>query len=275
MKPKIVISDFDGTLFSPHTLYHPLDVDILHRLGKANILRIIATGRSMYSLRKVLPNDFPVDYIIFSSGAGILEWKSQNILYSELLHPAEVKEITAKLYRYEFDFMLHDPIPHNHRFSYYLHDEMHPDFERRLKLYAPYAERIYSSPIEREATQAIVINTDGTYAQQVIGRILNHFNVIRTTSPLDGQTRWIEIFPKNVSKAKAAEWLCTYLNISIDSTLAVGNDYNDQQLLDWAAISFITETAPNELKDKYRPTLSPARAGFSKAVLDSIQFLGD
>ena len=275
MEAKIVISDFDGTLYTPQHQYHAKDLDTLRLLGRQGFVRVIATGRSMYSLQKVLPNDFPIDYIIFSSGAGIFEWKSRLLLFGIQLQPEEVKEITTRLYEHKFDFMLHEPIPHNHRFVYYLHDNMHPDFERRLKLYAPYAERVHVLPIERPATQAIVINADGAAAQQVLGRIFSRYNVIRTTSPLDGETRWLEIFPKNVSKANAAEWLCKYLYIQPEESIAVGNDYNDQQLLDWAALSFITETAPAELKARYRITLSPAQAGFSKAVLKAIRFTED
>ncbi len=271
MRPQIVISDFDGTLFSPQHAIHPGDIDTLQRLGREGIVRVIATGRSMYSLRKVLPADFPVDYIVFSSGAGILDWKNRLILNKTHLRPYDVKDITTFLFKHKFDFMLHDPIPYNHRFVYYLHDEMHPDFERRLKLYAPYAERVYVLPVEREATQAIVINADGAETQKTLQRIFDRYNVIRTTSPLDGQTRWIKIFPKNVSKANAASRLCTYLNLSPNRTLAVGNDYNDEQLLDWASTSYIMETAPEELKSKYIPTRSLQEAGFSKAVLKAIQ----
>jgi len=275
MEAKIVISDFDGTLYTPQHQYHAKDLDTLRLLGKQGFVRVIATGRSMYSLQKVLPDDFPVDYIIFSSGAGILDWRSGTILFTAHLQANEVKEITAQLVARQFDFMLHDPIPHNHRFVYYLHDEMHPDFERRIKLYAPYAERVYLLPIEKEATQAIVINADGATTQQVLKQIFNRFNVIRTTSPLDDMTTWIEIFPQNVSKANAAGWLCKYLCIEAEKSIAVGNDYNDQQLLDWAAVSFITESAPAELKARYRVTLSPAQAGFSKAVLKAVRFAGD
>ncbi len=268
MIPKMVISDFDGTLFSPQHSIHPDDIKTLHWLGKRKIVRIIATGRSMYSLQKVLPPDFPVDYIAFSSGAGILDWKTRKLLTKRQLRAAEVKELTAFLFEQQCDFMVHEPIPLNHRFNYFIHNNMHADFERRIKLYAPYAKRIEELPLTVPATQIIVIHTDGPAAHQKLSKALAGYNIIRTTSPLDGKTIWIEIFPRDVSKAEAANWLCSYLCISPNAVMAVGNDYNDRQLLDWAAISYIMETAPDQLKGKYRSTLSPAEAGFSKAVAE-------
>jgi hydroxymethylpyrimidine pyrophosphatase-like HAD family hydrolase len=90
--------------------------------------------------------------------------------------------------------------------------------------------------------------------------------VIRTTSPLDGASRWIEIFPLSVSKARGAEWVVRRHGIRDQDVLAVGNDYNDLDLLDWAAASYLVKNAPQPLHDLFPTVPSNDASGFSEAV---------
>ena len=70
---KIVFTDLDGTLLNSDQHPGRRDLEMLHRLGEQGIVRVIVTGRNLFSLSKVLGDDFPVDYVIFSTGAGILD----------------------------------------------------------------------------------------------------------------------------------------------------------------------------------------------------------
>jgi 3-deoxy-D-manno-octulosonate 8-phosphate phosphatase KdsC-like HAD superfamily phosphatase len=52
--------------------------------------------------------------------------------------------------------------------------------------------------------------------------------------------------------------------------VALGNDYNDRELLDWAGTSFISSEAPNELISLYH-LMPPAGFGPLAFVLDKLQ----
>jgi hydroxymethylpyrimidine pyrophosphatase-like HAD family hydrolase len=94
--------------------------------------------------------------------------------------------------------------------------------------------------------------------------------VIRSTSPLDGKSIWIEIFPKTVSKGLAAAWLCQRLGCDPANVIGIGNDYNDIDLLNWTQHSFVVENAPYELKQKFQITESNVNSGFTKVVQKKI-----
>jgi hydroxymethylpyrimidine pyrophosphatase-like HAD family hydrolase len=87
-----------------------------------------------------------------------------------------------------------------------------------------------------------------------------------TTSPLDGRSRWIEIFPKEVSKALAAVRIAIDLGIPEQAVMAIGNDYNDTDLLKWAARSFVVNDAPEELLALFPVVRSGDESDFSEAV---------
>ena len=76
----IIISDLDGTLLNSEKSISCKDIVTLELSGDQGFLRIIATGRSLYSVQKVLPHYVPVDYIVFSCGAGVFDWKNKRLL---------------------------------------------------------------------------------------------------------------------------------------------------------------------------------------------------
>jgi len=92
-------------------------------------------------------------------------------------------------------------------------------------------------------------------------------HVIRTTSPLDKQSLWIEVFPHNVNKGAAVTQLAEKLGIPLAQCMVIGNDYNDCDMLNLPeALGFVVANAPVELRNKYRCVQSNDADGFSVAV---------
>jgi Cof subfamily protein (haloacid dehalogenase superfamily) len=263
----IVITDLDGTLLDSHCTVQKQDHRIFNKLKSRGIYAVIATGRSFFSLKKVLPLHFPLDYLIFSCGAGIMEWPSKEIIFSSQLEPPQVAAIGNKLIAMNLDFMVQCPIPDNHKFSFYHSGRENPDFFRRIELYQKFAEPLTGNLEDfGPASQIIVISANGEYILPHIKASIKGISIVQTTSPLDHKTNWIEILSPGISKAHAARWLCDRLGISQSRSLAVGNDYNDLHLLKWAGISFVVENAPEEIKKQFNITSSNDKNGFSQAV---------
>jgi len=61
----MIITDLDGTLLTRERTVSNNDINTLVDLGKLNIPRIIATGRSVLSAKRVLSDNFPIDFLIF------------------------------------------------------------------------------------------------------------------------------------------------------------------------------------------------------------------
>ena len=78
-KIKIVVTDLDGTLLPSQGCISKKNYNTLVSLRDKEIIRVIATGRTLYSAMAVLPEDFPIDYLIFSSGAGIIQWNTKEL----------------------------------------------------------------------------------------------------------------------------------------------------------------------------------------------------
>jgi len=264
----MIITDLDGTLFkSDHTCGQD-DYRTLLELGDTGHIRVIATGRSLHSAHKVLPPDFPIDYLIFSSGAGLMDWKRKKLLLTHSLTPNEVTQVGISLKKRGLDFMIQYPIPENHHFLFHRTSNPNIDFERRIKVYKGFASELTIGPEAfGRATQFIaIVCKDALHEYENIKNEFKNLKVIRATSPLDHQSIWIEIFPKAVSKGQTAMVLCDKLNLSYKSTIGIGNDFNDIDLLGFTYKSAVVENAPIELKETYPISTSNNNSGFSNAV---------
>ncbi|RUT77991.1 HAD family hydrolase [Ancylomarina longa] len=266
-KIKIVVTDLDGTLLPSRGEVSKKNYECLEGLGQEQIIRVIATGRTLYSALAVLPEDFPIDYLIFSSGAGIMKWENKELIYSQQLEAGEVYELAEILMKQEVDFMILDPIPLNHQFWYYQSGKKNPDFDRRLSLYKQFATPIGKmEDSRRDACQILVILPNKVDGFEELKTKFQDIKIIRATSPLDHESIWMEIFPIHISKGFGCQWLCNHLEVSREESIVVGNDYNDIDLLEWGKYAFVVENAPQELKLKYPLTKNVINDGFAYAV---------
>ena len=112
----IAVTDLDGTLLDGSHRLSRANRAALHTLGEAQILRVVATGRSPFSARKVIDSEFPIDYLVCSSGAAILSWPQNDLLKSTDLPGSRAIQVAHRLKELELDFMLHAATPENHRF---------------------------------------------------------------------------------------------------------------------------------------------------------------
>lgn len=270
IKPSgLFIVDFDGTLLRSDRTFNAADLEALQQLGELGIVRTIATGRSLFSFKRACVTKLPLDFVIFSMGAGVLQYNGGEIVRQAGLETHEVKRACKVLKSCRLDFMVHRPIPDNHRFAYFRSSSKNDDFERRLRLYNQHAEPLneFSHGLDL-ATQllAVVPSVDHSAALAKIRSALPDFSVIQTTSPLDGKSTWIEIFPNAVSKSLTAAWLADQLQIDKQWTVAVGNDYNDLDMLEWTDNSYVVDNAPADLKNRFTAVASNNDGGVAEAA---------
>ena len=263
----MVIMDLDGTILPRKGKIDKRDLEVIDMLEKEKVCRVIATGRSVFSFKRDLGNDFPIDYLIFSSGAGILNWKTKELFYSRNLQSYETQTIAKKLWSEKLSFALHEPIPDNHKYLYADIDNTTPDFYYRNELYSQYAKPLENPEAEfGEACQFLIISKNNSGVHEKIKQMFPGHHVERTTSPLDGKSIWTEIFPLGISKGSGSLFLSNKLNIPLSNIMAVGNDYNDVTLLDWAENSFIVSGSSDELCEKYEVVGDDEYTGLCEAI---------
>ena len=266
--PHLVVTDLDGTLLDSASRLSGANRRTLETLGRHGVVRAVATGRSLYSARLVMREDFPIDYLAFSSGAGVVSWEDGRLLRSLAMDPALVHRLVARLRSLALDFMVQHAAPDSHRFHFVRSSQRNPDFEHRIERYDGYAQRWRDEVgTEIEVSQFVVIEPPGTASHlELLAREFEEVHVVRTTSPLDHASTWIELFPDGVSKARASDWLRERHAIDPARTVAVGNDYNDLDMLEWAEHARVVSNAPASMRARYDVVRANDDDGFTEAV---------
>ncbi|HPB04876.1 MAG TPA: HAD family hydrolase, partial [Prolixibacteraceae bacterium] len=232
---RLVATDLDGTLLRDDKTISVADYNSLVGLGKFGIVRVAATGRSLHKVYEVLSVDTPFDFIVFSTGAGIFDWKKQQLLFAEQFDGQRSFQLCSFLYQLGINFLIFKPIPHNNLFFYHRGKSFCPEFENYLVRHVGDFEQLNVLDYSDIAGQFLIFIPNNNFIfSDIRERLIQEFDnikIIRTTSPVDNRFIWLEIFPESVSKGHGISWLCDFLGIDRKHTVAVGNDFNDIDML--------------------------------------------
>lgn len=268
---RLLATDLDGTLETSGGVLKQEEVQLLQKAGEMGLKRVLLTGRNYYSLNRIIRRDDPFDYICFSSGTGIVHWPEGNLLKASSMDPKEAERAESLLLKGEYSFFRLYPIPENQRFTCYQGKHPAEDFFRRQEKYRQWeAEKPAASP-----SQFLVILQEEQERENLIellNRSMPTLSLIRATSPMDGKSPWLEIFAPGVDKGSALSWICRQLGIKASETAALGNDWNDLHMLEWAGVARVVHNSPEALKEQFG-SLGEKASALSEflALLDIIE----
>lgn len=272
-KPKIsaVVTDLDGTLLTDDKLVNAEDLAVLNELGEMGVKRIAATGRNLRISKEVLTADFPIDYLIFSTGSGIYDWKNKEIIHASELACDVATPIIDCFIAEGFDFTVHEPIPDNHRFLFHRHNKVNKHFDKYIDSYPDYGK-----PFERDTfcmkgvCQLLAIIETDVKKYERLSSTFTQAKFVRTTSPFDYKSMWIEVFPAHISKAHGLKVLGQKYNIDFVEMVGIGNDYNDVDFLNVVGYPRVVANAHPDLLKKYPVVATNEHCGFAQAVKELI-----
>ena len=270
-KLKLVATDLDGTFLRNDKSISKENIDILHSLGEKGILRVVATGRNLKKTMEVISADVPFDYIVFSSGAGVYDWKQDKLLYHQNLNQLVVQQIADFLVALNLNFHLFKPVPENYRCWFHRGSIPCTEFESYFGFHQSHAEPLpLKQKLDSDACQFLVVfpnNPERFLAfKSEIELQFPEVKVVRTSSPLETGYIWMEIFHQSVSKGNGVKFVCDSLQIEHEYTLGIGNDFNDLDLLEFTNFSYLVENGPQEMKDQFLLARSNEENAFAHAV---------
>lgn len=266
-KTSLFATDLDGTLLRNDGTFSARDLAALETLRDRGCAVVLATGRSPLSLQRCLgKRKLPVDWYVLSSGAGILNSVGE-VTLSRTLAPDDTFAIHNAFADLGItDTSIQGTFPDAH-ILHWMDGKHCLDFRKRLAYYRDFCRKIDCPEIS--STEVIgFVHPD--QAEQVISALSEAFrgkySIVRATSPIDHYTVWVEVFAQGVNKASACDTIRKELGISMQLTAAVGNDWNDIQMLRWADRSFISRNAPEALLREFENVPSNLHNGVATAA---------
>lgn len=282
---KLIASDLDGTIIDKNNNICLDNLKAIEKINNRNIPFVVCTGKT-YSIFKELCSSFDASYGIFGNGTSIIDLKSGETIYENLLNYSDITE-TIKLAK-----------ENNLHVHIYANNEVITEKLLFLDLrnYKLQKKHIYNNEIKfsivpdllkyicNQKLNIFKIVISGTSSlEHIKNKILNNLNVdvysIKKYGEykdriIDKEYEYLDIIPKNVNKDTALNYLSSYLNIKKNEILAIGDNLNDLSLVRNAGIGVAVKNAYPELKNVAEfTTKAPVEKGaFAEAVYKFVKF---
>ena len=261
----LFVTDLDGTILPKGGDIHPDDLRAFSALRAAGHLTAIATGRLYHAVLKVIPKDFPADYVVFSMGNGVVDWHTREIVMLRSIPRERVGRMAELFFRQRVNFIVFPNPPYSERILY-KRFSAHPDFEALTDRYLD-TRAVFEDldQLPGEAGQVLAM-FDSPEAFEEMAARMEGVQVNRSTSPIDQRTLWMELFAEGVDKASGLEWILRKQGLGPERVVAFGNDYNDLAMLEYAGRSYVVDNAPAPLKGRFLPAPAVTDRGVSRIL---------
>lgn len=249
---KLLALDIDGTILNTQGDIASGVVEVLNRVVGAGVLVTICTGRGTTSSREValrLPLNAP---LILQGGALILERYEGRVLDFCNLPNAVALEAIRVLQSHSLAPIVYESMPAGWRFFYDSHTT------------APEALSLYTQSQPERAVEVNDLLSDIKEDPSVVGAVglescvmevveavtacLPEANVVPEYSTWYPGNAWIYAFPKEASKGIALKKVVEHLRITREEVMAVGDNLNDLDMLEYAGLGVAMENSPEEVK---------------------------
>ena len=250
---QIFFCDVDETLVV-NSVVPEMNKKAIERMRKEkNIKFVIATGRSLSLIEKISKDlnlyDKENEYSICGSGSLIYENKKNKLLYAKQLK----EDLFYKFYEFgkKFDvYIMFIGLDYNY---YYKPSE--EEIKRRKYVNSKY--KILDDNFDltkllkgEDKILRICFGKENSfdYLSNMQKQIEENNDYKDYINCFIGSNRYLEINPKGVDKGEAVKWLCQYLNIKKENTMAIGDSNNDISMIENVGFGCAVAGANDELK---------------------------
>ncbi len=246
LKYKLICSDLDKTLLVDNTI-PDFNLEAIQKARDLGVKFVISTGRDIeiisHLLKQLNTENSENEYTICCSGAKIYENKTKKPIHINYLPNEIVKEL--------FDF--------GKQFTeiVVLFDTSNGIYVYNSKILAKEAEKVkmvYTDikTLEEIKDFKVIRVVYGGESGEYINKIKDE---IKKSKIFDNKVdyyvtsnQFLEFNAFGVNKGEALKWLCNYLNINLNETIAIGDSYNDVSMLKVAGIGACVKSAEDEIK---------------------------
>ncbi len=246
---KLLALDVDGTLLTSRATISPATRAALGRARARGMLVTLATGRRLATVQAQVDDLGIALPLILQGGAQIVDPRSGEALYSNPLPPAQVSAavriaveegVQPILYEdrvLEQRLLLGPPERDSPPMGPYV--AARPELVRRLS---------YEQLIATGAALQLAVIDALPAARRVAARLrLAHCRTLVSAYSAGLDAYFLEVFHETCSKGEALRHLASYLDIPLAQVVAVGDNYNDEEMLRVAGLGVAMANAEPEI----------------------------
>ena len=284
---KLIASDMDGTLLNHNHKIPKENVKLINFAKNQGIEFVVATGRAYYEALPAL-NEENINCDLISFNGGIVYDKNGNIISitpmatKDLYYTIEILksfDISYQLYTkntiytrsIETDINAYIDLI---RSNGYEPDVEHLRAEAQQKLDLGYITEVdnielYLNEEENPPIKIIAISNDISKLENATKLLSENTNISVTSSGANN----IEIMHKNATKGEALKEIAKIYGINLENAVAIGDNLNDQAMLDIVGYSVAMKNGNTILKEqaKYVTEKTNSEGGVADTIFKLIE----
>jgi hypothetical protein len=268
---RLLAVDIDGTLLNPEFQISTVDLAALRRAHAEGVEVIVVTGRR-HTFALPIAQQLGFDLWMISSNGAITRSLTGETFHRDLLPAETCRKLCGTMQEFRgntvitFDSESRGAIVLEHM------NELNASIQRWLEKNMQYIDFVI--PIERSLTtdpvQAMFCGSiermHQALATLAASRLDDHITVLRTEYPVRDLSI-VDVLNQGCSKGHALERWASYRGIPREQVMAIGDNYNDIEMLAFAGVPFIMGNASEELRrNGWAVTLPNDQNGVAAAI---------
>ena len=284
---KLIASDMDGTLLNHNHKIPKENVKLINFAKNQGIEFVVATGRAYYEALPAL-NEENINCDVISFNGGIVYDKNGNIISITPMLPKDLYYTIEILKSFDISYQLYtkntiyttsietdinayiDLI----RSNGYEPDVEHLRAEAQQKLDVGYITEVenielYLNEKENPPIKIIAISNDISKLENAAKLLSENTSISVTSSGANN----IEIMHKNATKGEALKEIAKIYSINLENAVAIGDNLNDQAMLDIVGYSVAMKNGNIKLKEqaKYVTEKTNSEGGVADTIFKLIE----
>ena len=284
---KLIASDMDGTLLNHNHKIPKENVELINYAKNQGIEFVVATGRAYYEALPAL-NEENINCDVISFNGGIVYDKNGNIISITPMLPKDLYYTIEILKSFDISYQLYtkntiytksietdinayiDLI----RSNGYDPDVEHLRAEAQQKLDVGYITEVenielYLNEKENPPIKIIAISNDISKLENAAKLLSENKSISITSSGANN----IEIMHKNATKGEALKEIAKIYGINLENAVAIGDNLNDQAMLDIVGYSVAMKNGNTILKEqaKYVTEKTNSEGGVADTIFKLIE----
>ena len=284
---KLIASDMDGTLLNHNHKIPKENVKLINFAKNQGIEFVVATGRAYYEALPAL-NEENISCDVISFNGGIVYDKNGNIISITPMVPKDLYYTIEILKSFDISYQLYtkntiyttsietdinayiDLI----RSNGYEPDVEHLRAEAQQKLDVGYITEVeiielYLNEKENPPIKIIAISNDISKLENAAKLLSENKSISVTSSGANN----IEIMHKNATKGEALKEIAKIYGINLEYAVAIGDNLNDQAMLDIVGYSVAMKNGNTILKEqaKYVTEKTNSEGGVADTIFKLIE----
>ena len=243
---KLMLSDLDETLLINHHV-PDFNIEAIKKSRYKGLKFIPATGRAYNMIPEILKEigtyDQAGEYSICFNGGLIVENRNNRILNFKGLSFEQTKIIFEKAKNYDVCVLIFTMD------MCYIYNANTEEIERKRAQKAPFTimDTYNIEHLKNEQIAKIIYQKNDMSYLKMIEQNLN--NIIKNKVAISySSNRYLEFNALGINKGYGLKWLANYLGIDIKETIAIGDNYNDIEMIKTAGLGICVTSANNDIK---------------------------